>query len=531
MTTRVECLPFATVPHTSKLFLDFLAESPAARRYYPHSPFARTWADRPLSYPTDRRAAVAGVLARQNRIWGAGPEALANIERFRSGANVIVTGQQVALFGGQMLAVLKALTAVKLAEETNSVPIFWLASEDHDLQEVTGVNFLRAGGALHELRLPVTSSGEAVGGIPLPSAVSSLVQEVEELIGPSSPLAEWLRESYQVGTTLADAYARLFARVFREQGLVIIDNRDRELHRLAAPVYARAARESHGLNQALIARVNELEADGYHAQVKVTSASTLLFAELEGKRLPIKHADGGYAIAEQRLSPQELEQQITAAPERFSANALLRPVVQDHLLPTLAYVGGPAEVAYFAQNEVVYQRLQGSVTPIVPRISATILDRRASGLLERYGQKFTDALVPLAELEAKLAAQMVPSTVKDSLRAAEQTISATLGRLGTDLRGLDPTLQAAVQTGLSKVRYQFAKLNRKAGSAAQRRHEDVRRHAEHLANFIYPAGRLQEREVAAVALLAWCGPDALPQLAATLQTACRGHQVVFWEGV
>src|SRR5262249_44518192 len=153
---------------------------------------------------------------------------------------------------------------------------------------------------------------------------------------------------------------------------------DPELHRIAEPIYRAAIERAEELDDTLLARGKELESAGYHQQVKVTPSSSLLFALRDGARIPIHRRANGkenrFTIGNEELSQHELQAQISSAPQNFSPNVLLRPVVQDYLLPTLTYTGGSAEVAYFAQGAVVYERLLGRVTPIVPRFSATIVE-------------------------------------------------------------------------------------------------------------------------------------------------------------
>ena len=151
---KAHCLPFSQIPHTTRLFTDFLAYPPKVQPFYPRSPYFAEWAKEEaasISYDASRRERVAGILERQNKSWDASPKTLANLDRLRKGAAAVVTGQQVGLFGGPMFAIYKALTAVKLADEAtadgiDAVPIFWLATYDHDLAEVNHVALPAADG-------------------------------------------------------------------------------------------------------------------------------------------------------------------------------------------------------------------------------------------------------------------------------------------------------------------------------------------------------------------------------------------------
>src|SRR5204862_7518707 len=189
---------------------------------------------------------------------------------------------------------------------------------------------------------------------------------------------------------------------------ILLDASDPELNAVAEPIYRGAIERAAELDEALLARDQELAAAGYHQQVKVTPSSTLLFTLKNGSRVPI-HRDNNvppnFLIGDEKITQAELLGRISSEPDCFSANVLLRPVIQDHLLPTIAYTGGSAEVAYFAQAAVVYQALLGRITPIIPRFSATVIDTKSNGLLERYRLTLTNLFQTPEKVRELLAAQ------------------------------------------------------------------------------------------------------------------------------
>ncbi len=391
---KSQCLPFGQIPHTTRLFADFLSYSPQVQQFYPRSPrFSEWFKDEAAGvvYESSRRQEVSAALERQNNAWGASPKTLENIARLRAGAAAVVTGQQVALFGGPLFSILKALTAVKLANEATSagvdcVPVFWLATEDHDLAEVSHVSIPGPDGLLSKLvATPGGLTDAPVSALAFGPEITEAVEAAAGLLGETQ-VTGWLRDCYRPGETLGSAFAKLFSRLFAEWGVILLDASDPELHRIAQPIYRAAIERASELEDTLVARGKALEDAGYHAQVKVSPSSTLLFGLHNGSRVPI-HRDGAtkFVMAEEKISREELLRRIAAAPQDFSPNVLLRPVVQDYLLPTLAYTGGAAEAAYFAQAAVVYEILAGRITPIVPRFSASIVEAKPQSLLERYG--------------------------------------------------------------------------------------------------------------------------------------------------
>jgi len=539
---KSQCLSFAQIPHTAHLFTDFLSYAPSARPFYPHSPHFREWLKAEastLSYDQSRRERVCTILERQNKSWEASPQALSNLSRLRDGAAALVTGQQVGLFGGPMFAVYKALTAVKLAEEAtaagvDAVPVFWLATYDHDLAEVNHVSIPGADGLLRTVITPSHGiPGAPVSEVRFGEEILPVVEEAAALLGDSEA-TQILRETYRPGESLGTAFARFYSRLFATYGVIILDASDPELHRLAVPIYQAAVEQVTEIDDALLERGKALEAAHYHQQVKVTSSSVLLFTLQNGVRTPIHlHANGGgakFVIASgdipEKLSSSELLERIASAPEKFSPNVLLRPVVQDYLLPTLAYAGGAAEAAYFSQAGAVYEKILGRVTPIVPRFSATLVEPKVQRWLKHYDLDALDAFHGLDALRKKMAGRSLPADLQSAFEHAGRSLEESFSGLHEALAKLDPTLVDAGQTGLSKVRYQLDRLRERAMAAELRRSEVVGRHAEAISQALYPQGALQERGVAGAYYIARYGPELLKTVYDAMHTDCLDHQVL-----
>ncbi len=539
---KAHCLPFSQIPHTTRLFTDLLAYPPEIESFYPRSPYFGEWMQdeaAKISYDPARRETVSAILQRQNKSWNASQKTLANIERLRKGAAAVVTGQQVGLFGGPMFAIYKALTAVKLANEATAagieaVPVFWLATYDHDLAEVNHVSFPGPEGLLQTL---ATSSqgvqGAQVGAIHFSDEINASVERAVALLGETEA-AEWLRSSYQPGESLGTAFARLYAKVFADLGVIVLDPSDPELSRVAAPIYRDAIQRAAELAAALLERGSALERAGYHQQVKVTESSVLLFTTRKGARLPMsRRTEGsasefvidGEAVGE-KLSQEALLTEISEHPEHFSPNVLLRPVVEDYLLPTLAYTGGAAEAAYFGQAGVVYEKLVGRVTPIVPRFSATLIEPKMQRLFEKHGISITDVFNGPESLRQHIAARHLPQDLQAALDAAKQSFEVNFSSIKEKLERLDKTLVDAAETCRSKMQHQLEKLFAQAARAEAQKGEVVTRHAEMINQMIYPEKGLQERAIGGMYFLARYGSDLLHQLYETIHSDCHDHQVI-----
>src|SRR5436853_5025132 len=275
------------------------------------------------------------------------------------------------------------------------VPVFCLATEDHDLAEVNNAGLLNGEGSLERLKTPTQGLPDApVGTVQFGEDIQAVVEQACDLLG-ASEVINWLRDSVRPGETLGSAFARLVSRLFADWGVILLDAADPELHKISASIYQAVIERAAEIDDALLKRGKELESAGYHQQVKVTPSSTLLFTLHNGARVPVHRRPNGsseanFLIEEKKLPQSELLRLVSSAPHHFSPNVLLRPVVQDYLLPTLAYTGGSAEVAYFAQAAVVYQTLLGRATPVVPRFSATLVEPKQQALLERYRMSLPD---------------------------------------------------------------------------------------------------------------------------------------------
>ncbi|MGA2236152.1 MAG: bacillithiol biosynthesis cysteine-adding enzyme BshC [Terriglobales bacterium] len=545
---KAQCLPFQQIPHTTRLFLDYLSYTPSVRGMYPRSPIGSgifsEWVkdeSQRVGYDAARRSKVSEILERQNRAWGASAKAVANIERLRRGALAAVTGQQVGLFGGPLFSIFKALTAVKLAEQATAagmdcVPVFWLATEDHDLAEVNHVALLSEHGLPERFAVesPAFESNAVadapVGAVKFGPEIEPVVERAATLLGDSE-VTKWLRQAYRPGETLGSAFAVLFARLFADWGVILLDPADKDFHTLAKPLFRAVIERASELDEALLARGKALEAAGYHQQVKVTSATTLLFEVKNGARTVVRRRNNGgnggeFAVGEERISHRELLDQIEEAPEKFSPNVLFRPVVQDYLLPTLVYTGGAAEVAYFAQAAVVYEKLLGRVTPILPRFSATLIEAKPQRILTRYQLGLPDLFLGPEKAREAIAARSLPSDLQarftEAYASAEQSMAAVRESIGR----LDSTLIEAADRARTRMWYQINRLHRRASRAELLRNEVVTRHADALSHALFPHRVLQEREVAGVSFVARYGTELLANLYQKIHPDCHDHQVI-----
>ncbi len=538
------CLPFREIPQTTKLFASFLDDFSTVNQFYAHAPDEAgvRSAAKEVHLDAGMRRAVVDILREQNKQLDSDATTEKNIERLAAGAVAIVSGQQVGLFSGPAYSIYKALDAIHWADKLtksgiDAVPIFWMATEDHDLVEVNQVFF----GAREEtarIALPLSddAAGGSVGRISLGQMAAAAVEHAVELLeGPGlSAIAEALRASYRDGETFGSAFGKFLARLLKGRGLILLDPLDARLHELARPVYRKAVEESQALIGDLAARDKILDKLGFHAQVKVTQQSTLLFLDVNGKRQPLRRRNGGFVAGDLKLTVRELLAKVDNAPHELTPSVLLRPVLQDSLLPTAAYIGGPAEVAYMAQAQVVYRRVLGRMPAILPRASFTLIEPTVSRALKKYALDFRDALHGRQIVRRKMELNSLPRGLAAKFSRDDKGLKRILGSYRAPLGRMDKSLPAALDTVERKILYQFEKLRGKAGRAENFRTGVLDRHEREILSALFPHHGLQERTLCLLPFLARQGTELLDRLSgemcsemsSDMNEPCSGHCVV-----
>jgi bacillithiol synthase len=513
------CLRHTEIPGTSKLFADFSYHFDKVARFYSHNPHQResyAAAAREIRYPDDRRAAVARVLEAQN-------PGNALVGRFaQPGTVAVLSGQQVGLFSGPAYTIYKALTAARLAEDLNAsgitaVPIFWLATEDHDFPEVDHVWVFD--GAHHPIQLrteaPAAWQGKQrpAGGVPVERPPVTGLRDALAGFAHGEEVVALVAEAYQPGVTMGAGFRALLTKLLGRIGMLVLDPLDPQLRAVGAPFMAEALAAAPDLKKGLLNRNKELAAAGYHAQVNVEESTSLFFLLENAERVTLRKKDAEFAALKDRAAD-------------ISPNALLRPVWQDYLFPTVAYVGGPAELAYLAQSQVIYDRLLGRMPVVASRTSFTLLDARAAKLISRYSLTIPDTLTPEESLKERIAHALIPKTVANLFEETSTEVMRRLDRLGSGLETFDPTLAASSEKSRAKILYQFEKLRKKTERETLRRDARASEEARYLSALLYPDRHLQERFYSILPFLAQHGLDLVDRLYEVVQVDCPDHRVV-----
>ncbi|HEY7785175.1 MAG TPA: bacillithiol biosynthesis cysteine-adding enzyme BshC [Pyrinomonadaceae bacterium] len=543
---RVETLLFERIPHQTRLFLDYLRDPLALKKFYPsavrfHHELSTRIPEVLAAYTTDRTK-LCDALGGMNSAWGASDATLRNIELLRdSDCIAAVSGQQAGLFTGPLYTIYKAISAIKLAgclsqRNTKAVPVFWLASEDHDFHEVTKAEFIGRDCRLQSVEVSegLHREGTPVGSVVLDESINDVLTDLFARLPMSeftADLEKILRDSWQPGRGYGDAFARMMTSLLGQYGLVLLDPMDHRLKNLAAPLYAKAAERAPEIAAAIEARSRELEDDGYHAQVLASANSFPLFIHDEGgaRHAVTRHEDGKYRAkdSDQAYTSAELAQLARTNPQRFSPNVTLRAVVQDYLLPTIAYYGGAAEIAYFAQTAEVYRLLDRPATPILPRSSITMVERNTGRVLERFGLTLGDLFAGPEAVLARVVEEYLGTDTAKQFTQAEQAFNRELDQLREKLRSVDPTLADALETGRRKINYQLDGLRTRFHRAEIARDETGRRQLERAFDQLFPNKQLQERHVNITSLLARHGRYVIDWIYSAVNLESTEHQVVY----
>ena len=520
----------ADYAHAFRELAPFFAGNPADPAAWRDAIDRAGKADRP-------RAAIAAAIEEQQRCRGAPPAARAAAHELRDARSVaVVTGQQAGLFGGPLYTLLKAVTAIKLAAyvraacDVPAVPVFWIESEDHDWNEVATCWVLDPELERRAITLPrLPGAGIApVAAIRLDATVGPTIDALQQALPPTdftASLVDELRESYSNDVTISDAFGRWILHTLGEHGLVVYDASDRTTKPLVRDLFAREI-EHPGRTSAIAAEAGrELVARGYHAQVAPNEDAVALF-HLDGAREPIHRVADGLMVGPTRRTTRDLLRELDEHPAAFSPNVLLRPLVQDSLFPTVAYVAGPNELAYLAQLRGVYEWFGVPMPLMALRASATLVDSAAVRFITRTGLGFEELGQDDEGVLNRFVERQLPPSVDAAWQEADSSVTKRMEALIEAVPLIDPTLEGAARSALGRMKHDLDALHDKIVHAAKRRDDTLRRQFGRTRALAFPGGQPQERAVGFVYFLNRYGPALVERLVAELPLDGRHHWVI-----
>ena len=505
---------FGDIPKNQNLFLDYLYEFENVKEYFKHNfrdkdnylPLFKNISESRKDRQLNLSLNIKNQYASLESISG---KTIRNIDLLDKEKTIaVVTGQQLGILGGPLYTIFKTITAIRLAnqlseryDEFKFVPVFWLEGDDHDFNEVRSINLFDNENQVlnigYKEEINDDDAKQSIGKINFDEALNEFFSNYEGSLRESdfkNELVSKLKECYQIGKSFKQSFRELLFWLFNEYGLVIFDPQDPQVKSLLKPIFKKEVNDFALHTQKLIQTSAKLE-ELYHAQVKVKPVN--LFYHTDDGRYSIEPVEGIFKLRRKRkqFTIEEILTEIENFPERFSPNVLLRPICQDYLLPTGFYIGGPSEIAYFAQVTPLYD-YYNIVTPIIfPRSSATILEKNVSTGLEKYDLSMNDIFLGLDELKGKVIASLSENNIENAFEEAVKEIELTFDKIKENLFAVDKTLVDSSGRYREKIMSLIAELRSKAIKAQETKHETTIRQLTRLSNLLYPLGNLQEREI------------------------------------
>ncbi len=538
-------IPTRRLPHLPKLVEDYFYDFGKVEGFF-NGDFRDAAAfDRQAERVLARRIPrdeLAVVLAEQNRSYGCGPGTLARIDSLaREEACAVVTGQQVGLFSGPLYTIYKALTAIKLAESLNRrgpgrfVPVFWLASDDHDSAEIDHIVLLDKDNALQEIRCPMPAGQSKVPAskIVLTEDISDCLRRLSDSTLDSefkAGVISGLAEDYRPGRTWAEAFARWLTRMFASRGLILIDAADPRLKKLGGPVFYREIAGESAATPPALAASRKLREAGYGEQIQLHEwILNIFYAERE--RRAVQWTGTVYEVKDSRETYSKADFLALAEekPLLFSPNVLLRPIYQDALLPTVAYIGGPGEIAYFAQMKGVYEKFGLPMPVIYPRKGLTIVEKKVARILEKFDLDIPEFWGSTESLLRSAAESQIPESLGRALGLASSHVERDFEPLVREISAFEPTLKESAHLAQGKMIQQLKFLEKKILQAAKTRNDIAVQQLRKAGDHLYPGGHLQERVFNIVPYLLKYGPGFLDQLDQAIGIDETDHQVLTME--
>ena len=534
-------IPFHRLPGLNPIFLDYIRSFNKVSSFF-NADYRKPPSKWPFStkgFKAPRDSLVEGLLKDAER-WKCRKKTIQNIETLKDPDTLaVLTGQQVGLYGGPLFTCYKALSSIlwakQIAESTGrpTVPVFWMETSDHDFYEVNHIRLLDLKG--EEVSLALNQSPEekrrVVGTIPLNGEIEQLTRRLYHMLPANSYRGlymEMLSSCYRQETTLGDAFAQLYAKLFADEGLILFDAESAACKKEIAPLLDKILVSTEELNQLLESSTEVISQKGYQPQITPQHDRMQLFYQEKDVRIPITN-DGRLLYedqSEKNLGIAELRRIAGEMPERFLPKVSLRPILQDYLFPTAAYCAGPTEIAYFAQLKPLYEHLGVTMPAIIPRLSLTLLESKIKKILDKY--QFTPEQLNRGPqdlindmIEADPSNDVVGLFAEARKKWEDLNHHLTLG-----LIRIDPTLQHPAEKTLSRWQQGLHVLEEKARSALSHKSQTLVTQTEKACTHLLPNGIFQERRYSLQYYLFRYGRSLFDRIRAQAKIDLFRHQLI-----
>lgn len=536
---------FKEIPGNTKLFLDYLYDFDKVKGFYKYNfrdkeQFIAKFKQLSES-PKEFRNELSTIINSQYKSFDPSSKTLKNISLLKNKETVaVVTGQQLGILGGPLYTFYKIITAIKLCSHLSErydnyyfVPVFWLEGDDHDFEEVRSINVLNDNNELLKISYNDEATEEeqnrgSIGHLKLKESIGQFLKDYGNQLRNTefkNSIMENLKSFYTEEKTFKEPFKKLLFWLFDQYGLVIFDPQDVKIKELLKPVFKKEIVDFRNHTEKLVnisASVEEL----YHAQVKIRPIN--LFYNYDEGRYVIEPIENEFRLKGKRkkFSLEEINNLIEAEPERFSPNVLLRPICQDFLFPTGFYIGGPSEVAYFAQILPLYEFYNIDPAIIYPRSSITILEKALKTVLDKYGLSVTDIFTDPNKLKNQVINNVSDKNLEEIFKETKNQIDLAFDNLKEKLFELDKTMGDVTSKYRLKVLGYIDELNGKATEAQKKRYEITLRQIDKTSANLFPNMNLQERELSFFHFANKYGVDVLKKIFDGLVINKFEHQVI-----
>jgi len=528
----------------NKIFQDFINNPQKISEFYPlyyKDNFAwQTIIDNVKSKNADYNE-LCNALERQNSDFGITQNTADNIKRLGSGSSfAVVTGQQTGIFTGPLYTIYKALTAVKLSQylsekyQADFIPIFWVESNDHDLREANHINLLNSNSDIVKIEYNPSqyTPDSSMKDVIIDDTFALIIDELEKFLPNTefkSEIFRIIRDSYQPSKSISYGFGRMMSHLFGKYGLVLMDPSDQEIKKLMLPIFQKEIENPLKSVEIINNAGENLRALGYESQIEKTDDSTCIFIEIDGVRRKLYYRNDRFEFDcfDMVLSKSELSETLQIAPWRFSPNVALRPVIQDYLLPTVAYIAGPGETAYFAQLKQLYSYFDVNMPIIYPRASLTIIEGKVQRVMEKNNLEISDLLENYDKLFSRLSREHAPVEIEVLIESSRSSIEKIFQSLSVELSSIDPNLANIVESARKKTDLQISILKDKAYQSQRGREEVTRNQIKRACMNVFPEGKPQERVFNIVQYLNLYGTKFLDDLMSIISIEDIGHSVLF----
>lgn len=536
---------FSDIPGHQNLFLDYLYNFEKVSSFYKHNfrnreDYVNIFKEISSSDKAPRQKLV-DLINEQYTGFNPSNKTAQNIKLLENEKTLaVVTGQQLGMLGGPMYTFYKIFTAIKLAkhlseryDDYNFVPVFWLESDDHDVEEVSSIKIISDNNNIVVLKygdkLDVEESNSgSVGYIKFDESINAFFENLVSNLRSTEfkeEIVDYLKSFYKENNSFKEAFKKLVFSLFDRYGLIIFDPQDLRAKSLLKPIFKKEITDFRTHTEKLVHISANLE-EAYHAQVKIRPIN-LFFSTDDGRYL-IEPSDNDFKLKRKRIrfTYEEIIQLIEEHPEKFSPNVLLRPICQDYLLPTAFYVGGPSEIAYFAQVMPLYS-IYNLPTPVIyPRSSLTVIEKNVSLLLGKYNLNIHDVFTNTDKLKDKVLSDISENTLDDIFEKVKTDIELTMDSLKERLFEFDKTISDSSSKYRQKIISYIDELRSKANEAQKKKYETTLRQLDKLSASLYPNNNLQEREINFIYFAHKYGFNIIDKIYEELEINKFEHQVI-----